>query len=975
MRGCNGREKKCMIVDMFEERKLDVLGLCETKVKGRGVQDWEGERVIVSGVSERSRAREGVAVLVTERLWGSVKEHGCVSSRIVWVKMKVGIERIVVVCAYAPGMERSQNEREMFWEQLSACLAGFSENERVIVLGDLNAKVGDRERYGVVGKYGVPGVNENGESLVEMCVERRMIVGNTWFDKRLINKYTWSRENGNERSMLDHVLVQNKWRAELLDVTARRGITAGMTDHCLLEVKVRMKGFWKNVKREGVKEVIRSSELSKLVVREEYRKLIEREWQKLRDKEVVGADVEWMVYKNSILEMAGKVCGLKKVGRKSKRSVWWDEEMRELVKEKRRLYEVQLQTASENDREKYKEKKREVKRIVNEKKSAADDEWGERVTRTYKENKKMFWAEVNAERKVKEKLGMSIKDVNGNLLHEESEVKSRWNEYFCNLLNVENGREAMIGERRMYEVGAQHVIDISVDDVRKAIKKLKNGKSPGVDGITSEMLRYGGDCMVEWLTRVCRVCLDEGRVPDDWIRAVIVPIYKGKGDKCECKNYRGISLLSIPGKVYGRVVIEKVRELTERLVGEEQGGFRQGRGCVDQIFVMNQLSEKYVSKGKSLHVAYIDLEKAYDRVDREAMWRVLEMYGVNGRLLQAVKSFYVESKACVRICRQESEWFNVRVGLRQGCVMSPWLFNVFLDGVMKEVKERVGDVGASLWDERRNCEWKVAWVMYADDTAFVADSVTELQRLIEAFGVVCQERKLSVNVDKSKVMKISGSADESEMNVILDDKRMEEVQKYRYLGTDVANDGRMHEEISHRITEARKAAGALGSLWKRRNICREAKVGMFEGIVEPSLMYGSEVWVLNKSERKKIEAVEMNCLRSICGVRRIDRVRNEEVRRMCGKERSVGMKIDQSVLRWFGHVERMNEERMVRRVYESSVNGTRRRGRPRKCWMDGVVNVLNERGLNIETARQCVNERSEWRSVCRGDRRAAGGAP
>ena len=213
------------------------------------------------------------------------------------------------------------------------------------------------------------------------------------------------------------------------------------------------------------------------------------------------------------------------------------------------------------------------------------------------------------------------------------------------------------------------------------------------------------------------------------------------------------------------------------------------------------------------------------------------------------------------------------------------------------------------------------------------------------------------------------------MNVILDDKRMEEVQKYRYLGTDVANDGRMHEEISHRITEARKAAGALGSLWKRRNISREAKVGMFEGIVEPSLMYGSEVWVLNKSERKKIEAVEMNCLRSICGVRRIDRVRNEEVRRVCGKERSVGMKIDQSVLRWFGHVERMNEERMVRRVYESSVHGTRRRGRPRKCWMDGVVNVLNERGLNIETARQCVNERREWRSVSRGDRRAAGGAP
>ncbi|WP_289490223.1 hypothetical protein, partial [Klebsiella pneumoniae] len=119
----------------------------------------------------------------------------------------------------------------------------------------------------------------------------------------------------------------------------------------------------------------------------------------------------------------------------------------------------------------------------------------------------------------------------------------------------------------------------------------------------------------------------------------------------------------------------------------------------------------------------------------------------------------------------------------------------------------------------------------------------------------------------------------------------------------------LHEEESHRTGVARKNAGALKSLWRRWNASREAKVGMFEGIVEPSLMYGSEVWVLNKNERKKVEAVEMDCLRSICGVRRIDRIRNEEVRRRCGKDASVGMKMDQSLLRWFGHVERMNEDR------------------------------------------------------------------
>ena len=108
--GCNVDEKKCMIVDMFRERKLDVLVLSETKVKGIGEREWEGERVIVSGVSERVRAREGVAVLIKGRLWGSVTEYRCVSSRLMWVRMKVAGENVVVVGVYGPGMERNENE-------------------------------------------------------------------------------------------------------------------------------------------------------------------------------------------------------------------------------------------------------------------------------------------------------------------------------------------------------------------------------------------------------------------------------------------------------------------------------------------------------------------------------------------------------------------------------------------------------------------------------------------------------------------------------------------------------------------------------------------------------------------------------------------------------------------------------------------------------------------------------------------------
>ena len=150
---------------------------------------------------------------------------------------------------------------------------------------------------------------------------------------------------------------------------------------------------------------------------------------------------------------------------------------------------------------------------------------------------------------------------------------------------------------------------------------------------------------------------------------------------------------------------------------------------------------------------------------------------------------------------------------------------------------------------------------------------------------------------------------------------------------------------------------------------------MYEGIIEPSLLYGCEAWTLKLRERKRIEAVEMDCLRNICGLRRIDRVPNVEIRRRCGKSVSVGQRMDQGLLRWFGHVERMGDERLAKRVYESDVRGVRRRGRPRKCWMDGVKETLERKGLNIQEAKVSVQDRSEWRSVCRGVRRAVGEFP
>ena len=162
-----------------------------------------------------------------------------------WVRLKVTAEKIVIIGVYGPGMERSENERDTFWECFNDCINGFSESERIVLLGDMNAKVVNREVYRVAGKYSVPGVNENGERLVEVCSERRLNIGNTWFQKRLTQKYTRECENGGERRVVDYVLADEKSKNLLEDVIVYRGAAGGMSEHHLVEAEVRMKGFRK----------------------------------------------------------------------------------------------------------------------------------------------------------------------------------------------------------------------------------------------------------------------------------------------------------------------------------------------------------------------------------------------------------------------------------------------------------------------------------------------------------------------------------------------------------------------------------------------------------------------------------------------------------------------------------------------------------------------------------------------------------
>ena len=169
---------------------------------------------------------------------------------------------------------------------------------------------------------------------------------------------------------------------------------------------------------------------------------------------------------------------------------------------------------------------------------------------------------------------------------------------------------------------------------------------------------------------------------------MIFPLYK-EGDNRDPLNYRGITLLSVVGKVYTRVLTERLVRFAERKGGgivEEQGGFRPGRGTEDQLFVLTEILRSRGSQ-RTTYTAFIDVKKAYDTVWRNGLWKRMWDEGVRGKMWRVVKEMYSVVQSAVLVGEDQTEWFDLSTGVRQGCVMSPILFSLFINGLARKINE------------------------------------------------------------------------------------------------------------------------------------------------------------------------------------------------------------------------------------------------------------------------------------------------
>ncbi|XP_062711243.1 uncharacterized protein LOC134289445 [Aedes albopictus] len=291
-----------------------------------------------------------------------------------------------------------------------------------------------------------------------------------------------------------------------------------------------------------------------------------------------------------------------------------------------------------------------------------------------------FYATVNAAWHKTVPVPAMCNDREGNLLTEKTMVTARWKEHFEDLLN--GSSEGAPRNRINIMDDSQVVEPPTLDEVKKALKELKNSKAAGKDVIPVELLKHGSEQLHQSIHQIIIKIWEDEELPTSWLNGLICPIYK-KGHRLECANYRGITLLNSAYKILSRVLFNRLRLLEESFVGKYQAGFREGRSTTDQMFTLRMILDKFREYNLQTHHLFIGFKAAYDSVKINELWQIMSEHGFPAKLIRLIRATLDGSKSSIRIADEVSTSFVTLDGLKQGM-----LFQIYCSTLHS--KERLG---------------------------------------------------------------------------------------------------------------------------------------------------------------------------------------------------------------------------------------------------------------------------------------------
>ena len=402
-------------------------------------------------------------------------------------------------------------------------------------------------------------------------------------------------------------------------------------------------------------------------------------------------------------------------------------------------------------------------------------------------------------------------------------------------------------------------------------------------------------------------------------------------------------------KMILRIIMWRARKNIKPEIGKEQCGFMKDTGTRNAIFTLRMICERSIEMQKDIYLCFIDYTKAFDKVKHVQLLDMLQDLDIDGKDIRLLRNLYWEQTAGIRIEDKISTYTQIKRGVRQGCVLSPDLFNLYSEQILREIKDLKGLVIGG---------YNMNNLRYADDTVLISDSRDQLQEILDKVVEESAERGLSINCKKTECMVVSKKLDVPDCQLTVGEREIKQVEKFSYLGSLITSDGRSDSEIKKRIGMSKAIFEKMGKILKNRKLSMKTKLRVLDCYIFSTLTYGSECWTISQTMEKRLQSVEMWFYRRMLRISWTDHMSNEEVLAKAGTRRKLVVTIRKRQLQFLGHVLRKEELEDV--AITGKIEGKRARGRQRLTFISSLSHwmKINEKDI-IRTAK----DRDLWRTM------------
>lgn len=890
---------------------------------------------------------------------------------------------LFVCCTYIPPNSSKYFYPEIF-ENLSNDIAQFSTKGSIILLGDFNARTGTKDDFIIhdTNKYIQSDfnsfsnvtkrnnmdieINTNGNRLIDLCKQMNLLILNGRVFGDSLGRPTFCGPRG--ESTVDYIIVDQELFHYVSSFTVDK--PTFLSDHCSIYTKllislnnpdindcgdnlkenlkeVSPQFIWSEESSENFKKAISSPIISNMI-----HSFMIKDYN--IDKESIEDAVNHV---NMIYTTAAKnSLKLKIIKRRKKlrpicEKKWFDFDCRKTRKELRNLSNKKHSDPSNTEiRTQYNKKLKDFKNLLRMKKHKFNEEKIEELENNASTTE--FWK--------------ILKSSNENILQEKIPPikEQQWLDYFSKLhrsvpINCYEKRKLV---NDLYKLeNEQHVITsdlnnyITEKEIKDCVKALKHKKAASSDKIRNEMIQSSLNTMSPILEKLFNLILLSGNFPDGWCTGAITPIFKS-GKRTECSNYRGICVSSCLGKLFTAVLNKRLLKFTEKenLLHNSQIGFMPRHRTSDHIFTLKCLVDRYVSntpRGK-IYACFIDFKKAFDSIWHEGLLYKLLKNNINGNFYKLIKNLYSKSSCYIKLGSKQTNVFKYGRGVRQGCILSPLLFNLYLNELSLALDKTIRTDGFFLPNGIT-----LNHLLYADDLVLLSKSQEGLQNSINCVSEFCEKWQMNINEKKSKVMIFgkltSKKSKQASFNV--NNKNLDLVKEFTYLGVTLTSTGKFQ---SHQIKTKEKATNALFSINRTVNLRKlrpKQANKIFDSMISPILTYGSEVWGVyqnhdfQKWDKSHTERMHLRYCKFYLGVN------NKATNLACRSELGrfpLNIQIDKLALKYYNHLYSLKENSIAKQALLIS---KQLHEHDKKCYHSYLQSLLETYNISMKIDAQFTN--------------------